>query len=137
MCLVTRPDLPDRFWSKVNKTDACWLWAGQIDAYGYGTMKVDGKMRKAHRLAYAATAGPIPDGQDLDHLCRVRNCVNPQHLEPVSRVTNIMRGEGVSAERARQTHCKRGHIFDEANTYYWRTSRCCRTCRAAAAAKSS
>lgn len=131
--------LTERFWSKVDPhgpipirrpdLGPCWLWTrGTSD--GYGHIKVGGRMVKSHRLAYEAAKGLILNGLDIDHLCRVRHCVNPTHLEAVTRRTNILRGMGRAAERARQTHCKRGHEFTPENTRLWRSSRICRTCRA-------
>lgn len=87
-------DLRSRFLSKVTKTNTCWLWNGAKTKPGYGKMychqtkSVEG----AHRVAYALFVGPIPSGLDLDHLCRVRGCVNPAHLEPVTRSVNVLRG---------------------------------------------
>ncbi len=84
----------------------------------------------AHRWAFEQFKGPIADGLQIDHLCRVRHCVNPDHLEAVSQRANILRGEATSAQRARQTHCKRGHRFDLANTYIRPAGhRNCRACR--------
>lgn len=93
----------------------CWLWRGVIDRGGYGLIHVgsrtDGTKGKAlvHRLAYEVMVGPIPDGKTIDHLCRVRNCVNADHLEAVSLAENILRGTSPAAIHARQTHCLRGH----------------------------
>ena len=87
----------DRFWAKVHKTDTCWLWtAGTLDGYGRfhgGGSYEKGTARqwKAHRFAYTLHHGPIEDGTTLDHLCRVKNCVNPDHLEPVSALENQRR----------------------------------------------
>ena len=96
---------------------------------GYG--RWNGKL--AHRLTYEATHGPIPSGLTLDHLCRNRRCVNPDHLEPVTNRENILRGTSPSALHAVQTACVNGHPFDAANT---RTnangSRSCRACNRAA-----
>ena len=91
--------------------DGCWLWAGAVWPNGYGkTARVIHGTRIAHRVIYMASGREIPDGLDLDHLCRVRQCVNPDHLEPVSRAVNITRGH-----EARET-CKGGHdLTDPAN----------------------
>jgi hypothetical protein len=124
-----------RFWSRIEKTDGCWLWTGPLDHGGYGTFRFE-RQRKlyvlmAHRIAYEQIIGPIPDGLVLDHLCRVRNCCNPHHLEPVTRGENVLRGDSPNARSARATHCPQGHPYDEANTY--RTpngTRQCRICKA-------
>lgn len=126
---VATPEAP-RFWAKVNKTDTCWLWTGDLHKDGYGNFWPDNRRDvrrrsvRAHRWAYEHLVGAIPDGLQIDHLCRVRNCVNPDHLEAVTFAENVARGA-----RASQTHCKNGHPFDAANTY-WRKGggRGCRTC---------
>lgn len=107
----------------------CWLWSGCVNEHGYGLIGVHGRQSRAHRVLFEIFRGAVPDGLVLDHLCRVRCCVNPEHLEPVTNAENLRRGEGISATNARKTHCKHGHPFDEANTYLWRGSvRVCRTC---------
>ncbi|MEU7240240.1 HNH endonuclease signature motif containing protein [Streptomyces sparsogenes] len=83
----------------------------------------------AHRFAYETLVGPIPEHLQLDHLCRVRHCVNPDHLEPVSSRENTRRGRSQAGINGRKTHCQKGHPFDSANTYVWKGSRACRTCR--------
>lgn len=125
----------DRFWAKVDKTDGCWLWSAARTADGYGNIKVDGKARRAHRLAYELSVGEIPAGLDLDHLCRNRSCVNPDHLEPVTRRENVLRGDGLAALRAKQTHCKSGHEFTPENTYTGSGGRSCRRCQVAAVSR--
>ncbi len=120
--------LPERFWSKVEKTPTCWLWHG-ARSKGYGQFSVNGKLIRAHRLAYEDTVGPIPAGLTLDHLCRVHACVNPTHLEPVDNRTNVLRGVGPSALNARQTHCQYGHRFTESNIYWSPKGRLCRICK--------
>ncbi len=92
----------------------CIIWTGHIDKDGYGKV---GNVR-AHRIAYENVCGPIPVGLTIDHLCRVRACVNPDHLEAVTRRENTIRGNGPSALNARKTACVNGHPFDEANTYF-------------------
>lgn len=102
----------DRFWSKVHKTDTCWLWTGyQSAGTGYGRIQAH-RIRTslpAHRVAYELMVGPVPAGAELDHLCGVRHCVNPHHLEAVSHHENVLRGNGIAARNARKTHCPQGH----------------------------
>jgi hypothetical protein len=126
----------DRWWTSVEKTDTCWLWTGYLADQGYGRFSPSGgaKYTTAHRWGYEALVGPVPDGLVVDHLCRVRHCVNPAHLEPVTQRENILRGEGLSAANAAKTHCKRGHEFTPENTALirggWGIERRCRTCGA-------
>lgn len=109
----------------------CWLWTGATGKVGYGIFN---KGRKdfvaAHRYSYELHKGSIGEGLTIDHLCRVRCCVNPDHLEAVSLRENIIRGESPSAHHARQTHCLNGHEFTFNNTYRFRgKARICRQCR--------
>ena len=109
---------PERFFSYVDFTDTCWLWTGGIDKDGYGKFWWHGQTGRAHRWVYGFCVGPIPDGLQIDHLCRVPRCVNPDHLEAVTGRVNVMRSPiAPAAINARKTHCQRGHPFDEANTY--------------------
>ena len=103
----------------------CLVWTGNAP-HGYGTFWYEGKKVRAHRFAYERFVGRIPEGLELDHLCRVTRCVNPDHLEPVTRAENLRRA---SWPNARKTHCKRGHEFTSDNTYRWRGHRVCRTCQ--------
>jgi hypothetical protein len=89
-----------RFWAKVEKTDGCWFWRARIIATGYGSFSLDGRKVMAHRFAYELLVGPIPEDLELDHLCRVRHCVNPAHLEPVTHRENILRGMRAAAQQA-------------------------------------
>ena len=127
----------DRFWGSTDKSDSCWLWTGTLDTCGYGQIKSKGKTLKAHRFAYELLVGPIPDGLQLDHLCRVRNCVNPDHLEPVTQTENVRRGTSFAVEHAAKTHCPQGHPYEGDNLYIIPTtgSRSCKACHAVASRK--
>lgn len=111
----------------------CWLWMAYVgrDGYGYmriGNAKVGRRGMAAHRFSYQVHKGDIPDGLVIDHLCRVRSCCNPDHLEAVTIRENIFRGENICARKAKQTHCKNGHAFTPENTYT--TLKGCRVCLA-------
>lgn len=121
----------DRFWAKVDKTDDCWLWTASTNN-GYGSISLGARKRvQAHRFAYELLVGPIPDGLELDHLCRVRHCVNPAHLEPVTARENQLRSLSVSGINAAKTHCIWGHEYTPENTYIRPCDggRDCRACR--------
>lgn len=122
---MSRPATPavPRIWSKTTQDGSgCWLYQGGLSNRGYAQVWENGTNRLAHRVMYLAILGPIPDGLQLDHLCRVRHCVNPWHLEPVTARENVLRGVGITAEHARRTHCISGHLLDD--------SRRCKPCRA-------
>lgn len=123
----------ERFWAKVNKTDSCWLWTASKNGSGYGQFWDGTRFFYAHRFSYELLVGPIPEGLELDHLCRVHACVNSMHLEAVSHRENTLRGTGASARNAARTHCAHGHLFDETNTIHDRAKgwRSCRECRQA------
>lgn len=125
-----RPEL-ERLWQYVDKQpNGCWLWTGYLDGKGYGFLRLtrSRKTVRAHRLAYEALVGPIPEGMELDHLCRIIRCVNPDHLEPVTHAENVRRGRGGEHNRLK-THCAQGHEFTPENTYIRSNGgRFCRTC---------
>lgn len=107
----------------------CLLWTRACTSAGYAEMFFEGEHGVlVHRWIYERTVGVIPDGLDLDHLCRRRNCVNAEHLEPVTRPENVLRGDGPSARAARQPHCKRGHLFSGVRTVKGRKRRVCGIC---------
>lgn len=106
--------LEERFNARVERTDGCWLWRGYITPAGYGGLK-HGPHQLAHRISYMLYVGPIPDGLQIDHLCRVRHCVNPEHLEPVTARVNLLRGVGWAARNAAKTHCPKGHPYSGKN----------------------
>lgn len=112
----------------------CWIWTASLDGKGYGQINIDGQMHRAHRAAYRAFRGEIPDGLVLDHLCKTPMCVNPWHLEAVTQKENIRRGMSGQAtiERAKKiTHCPRGHEYNYENTHIrpLTGARSCRECR--------
>jgi len=110
----------------------CDLWTGYTNADGYGVQHVGGQVRYTHTLAWEAVNGPVPDGLQLDHLCRVRACRAVAHLEPVTSQVNTLRGEGVAALNARKVACPQGHPYTPENTRMTpRGQRMCRTCRRA------
>jgi hypothetical protein len=106
-----------RVLARTTKTDSCWLWSGGASGGGYGRVRY-GKTHQlqAHRVIYEAMVGPIPEGMQIDHLCRVRHCVNPDHLEAVTAAENNRRSNSPTACNARKTHCPQGHPYDEQNT---------------------
>ena len=135
---------------RVNEATGCWDWTGYIMPNGYGKLTIpEQRSNLAHRLVYEEYVGPIPEGLDIDHLCRNRACVNPDHLEPVTRSVNLARSPIVRAMRAAvtaaaairraerlanskhnryKTHCPSGHPYDEENTRWYRNSRRCKAC---------
>lgn len=115
---MAKPTVEERFWAKVDKTETCWLWTAGRNRDGYGLFSSQrGGQRSAHRIAYEWERGPIPDGLQIDHLCRVTSCVNPAHLEAVTGRVNMLRGFAPPAINARKTHCINGHEFTPENTF--------------------
>lgn len=126
-------DNATRFATKVRTMPSgCIEWVGGLNQYGYGVFYHDHTQSLAHRWAYKTQVGQVPDGLELDHLCRNRACVNTEHLEAVTRQVNSLRGIGPTAINARKTHCPQGHPYSGANLYIIPSSggRVCRVCNA-------
>lgn len=118
-----------RFVAKVDFADGCWEWKGFRNASGYGKFRDDGFSHQAHRWMLRAVGRPAPAFMETDHLCRNRGCVNPFHLDIVTRKENVLRGESPAAKHARKTHCPRGHEYNETNTHRnAKNERRCRQC---------
>lgn len=128
------PNIKERFWDRITKTDECWDWTGGMTTAGYGLVEFNRQKWFVHRLVYHLLVGPIPEGRQIDHTCQNRHCVNPAHM----RVLTIEEHGSISSNQRiningqpRLTHCSKGHPFDEANTYVNPSTgvRQCRTCR--------
>lgn len=138
---IDRDTILARFWAKVNKAGPthptlgteCWLWTASIKPQGYGEFWAGEDHVYAHRFAYVLLVGPIPAGLQIDHLCRVRRCVNPAHLQPVTQRENVLRGEGFSAANAAKAECPSGHPYAGGNLSVrkggWRGCRECKRAR--------
>jgi hypothetical protein len=121
-----------RFSAKIHLSGSCWLWTAYTMRRGYGRFGHAGKIYLAHRAVYEGMVGEIPPGLELDHLCRNRNCVNPLHLEPVTRKENVRRGlagkhtshlVGDNNPQGAKTHCPAGHVYSADNTYIAKTKK--------------
>lgn len=131
---IRKQSLKSRFESKIEIKDGHWMWRGTINkSGGYGAFWIRGKSFPAHRVAYTLKHRFIPEGMVLDHVCRVPNCVNPDHLEPVTQQENMWRGVSIQAKNHVKTHCKRGHFLGGANLYSYKDAkgrpvRACNAC---------
>lgn len=126
--LPPKPGLYERFFANIEPTGFCWEWRAYRDASGYGRFMVDRSPRMAHRVCYEALVGPIPEGLQLDHLCRNPACVNPDHLEPVTPEENSLRGFAPKIVSSRTKVCVNGHSTEDAYLRPDGKGRQCRTC---------
>ena len=115
---------------EVDPETGCWNWTASLFAAGYGQFRFSPQRNgRAHTWAYEHFVGPLPDGLQIDHVCRNKRCVNPEHMEPVTAQVNVLRSDNACGLNARKTHCKRGHEFTLENTYVFPDGRrSCRTC---------
>lgn len=132
--IYKRLSLKDRILNKVKKTPSCWIWMGGKDSAGYGRTYIGGKAegksiyRIAHRIIYELFRGTDISGLELDHICRNKICVNPDHLDPVTHLENVRRG--ISGQYLRKrTHCPSGHEYSTSNTSFYKNMRSCKTCK--------
>jgi hypothetical protein len=125
---VTAPSGIARFDSKiqVNESTGCWLWTGATNDKGYAVIRIDGYLHRAHRVLFDVLVFPPPD--TLDHLCRTHHCVNPDHLDPVTRGVNAIRGIGWAGQSTRAEACPSGHRYSPGNTRLSRGRRYCKVC---------
>lgn len=113
---MKRDNWEQRLFGKIKKTRSCWLWTG-LTKQGYGYANWEGKFILVHRFFFEKLKQKIPATKVIDHICRVRNCVNPVHLRAISNRKNILIGFGRGALNARKTHCKHGHELTKPNSY--------------------
>ena len=107
-----KADWTHRFWSKIQQSSGCWNWVAYKCKKGYGNFRLNGKIRKAHRVSYELLKGIIPENLQIDHLCKNKACVNPDHLEPVTCIENLNREENnLSSVNRRKTRCPKGHEY--------------------------
>ncbi len=128
--VATMAERLSRFIMPVTES-GCHVWIGATNINGYGMIGVNGRTRYVHRIAYELAKAPIPEGLQIDHLCRVRCCVNPDHLEAVTNKENGRRSESVSGKNMRKTHCPNGHPYagDNLLVHGEKGYRRCRVCR--------
>ena len=116
-----------RFFDKVEFTATCWLWLADVNPDGYGRVKIAGRKELAHRVAYLLSRGEILLSLEIDHLCQIKHCVNPDHLEVVTHTENMRRSKPHNNGRASKTHCFYNHEYTTENTRMYKGRRICRT----------
>jgi len=129
---AVEPKAMERFWKKVEKgpADSCWIWSGTKTTRGYGQFSIKGTSIRAHRLAYEATLGPIPDGFDLHHRCINKLCVNPAHMGVIPHQEHVKEANSAGGIHGAKTHCPKGHPYSGGNLIITKQGeRLCRKCR--------
>jgi len=127
--LSLRSVIEGRLWEKIipEPNSGCWLWIGATNRTGHGQIRIGGHNRPPHRVMYEMIHGPVPAELDMDHLCRVPCCVNPTHVEPVTHLENVARGDA-GKHWSDRDRCKHGHLFTPENTRWQGKARRCREC---------
>jgi hypothetical protein len=125
--MTTMNGNPQRIMARVTVAGECWEWDSISHVDGYGRFRMGGRQWLAHRASYTVLVGPIPEGLNIDHLCRNRRCVNPEHLEPVTQSENLKRSP-LMDRHSHKTHCPRGHAYEGDNVRLSGVHRHCRTC---------
>ena len=120
--------LLSKFWSKVEKTDSCWNWKGGVMSSGYGSFNLNKKSVLVHRYSYEILKHMIPKNLVIDHKCKNKLCVNPEHLEVVTQKENVLRGDSFMSTNAKKTHCPQGHEYLGENLKIYNNRRYCKRC---------
>lgn len=125
----------ERLLRLIDKDRDCWVWTGSVSKAGYGRICISDngskRTRSAHRVSYETFKGEIPEGLTIDHLCKNRKCINPNHLEAVTIKENVHRGNPLWKQQMARTHCPKGHEYTEDNIYRYTTKHggTCRNCK--------
>ena len=123
----------ERFLLKVavSSKEKCWNWTACLSARGYGRFQLNGNTYAAHRVSFVLHGGILEKDKEIDHKCRNKSCVNPDHLQQITHKENVLIGESLQAKNKRKTHCIRGHEFKDSTTYYRPDDggRTCNICR--------
>lgn len=126
--IIFSAEVVSRFWAKVDRNADCWEWRGPRNAKGYGRFHASGASEMAHRTSVRLDGRDIPNGMEVDHICRNRGCVNPSHLRVVTHRENLLSGDTLAARAAAKTECRHGHPLSGDNMVVRSGRRRCREC---------